>query len=186
MKKNDIGAKALLYPIPVLVVATYDKDGKPNAMTAGWGGVCCSNPPCVAVSLRKATHTYGNLLESKAFTINIPSEEQVMLADYLGIASGKKEDKLAKAGLTPIRSDFVNAPYLDEFAVNIECEIVNVLELGLHTQFVGEVKNIKIDSSFDEKTIMEQLRPLVYAPDSRLYYGIGKYLGKAFSIGKEL
>ena len=69
---KSLGAKTLIYPAPVLVVGTYDKAGKPNVMTASWGGICCSQPPCIAVSLRKATYSYNNILERKAFTISIP------------------------------------------------------------------------------------------------------------------
>ena len=187
MMKKDIGAKTLLYPAPVLVVATYDSDGKPNAMTAAWGGICCSNPPCVTVSLRKATYTYGNLMEAKAYTINIPGERHVREADYFGIASGRNEDKFAATGLTPIKSDFVNAPYISEFPLNLECKVVHIIDLGLHTQFVGEVVNIKVDGDLPgdgPQPLIEQIRPIIYAPDSGSYYSIGGVVGKAFSAGK--
>lgn len=185
--KKSLGAKTLIYPTPVLVIGTYDEEGKPNAMTAVWGGICCSSPPCVAISLRKATYTYGNLMSKKAFTINIPSENYVKEADYFGIVSGKKEDKFAKTGLTPVKSDFVDAPYIREFPFNIECKIIQVIEIGLHTQFIGEVMDVKIDDTLHEKEnqpIIEQIKPLLYAPDSRNYYAIGKQIASAFSIGK--
>ncbi|MCR4308809.1 MAG: flavin reductase, partial [Deltaproteobacteria bacterium] len=82
--KRSFGAKTLVFPIPVWVVGTYDRMGKPNVMTAAWGGICCSSPPCVAVSLRKATYTYGNIVERKAFTISVPSEAYAREADYIG------------------------------------------------------------------------------------------------------
>ena len=185
--KIDIGAKTLLFPTPVLVVATYDSRGKPNAMAAAWGGICCSVPPCVTISLRKATYTYGNLMETKAYTINIPGERYIKEADYFGTASGRDVDKFAVTGLTPIMSEFVNAPYISEFPVNLECKIVHIAELGLHTQFVGEVVNIKVDSEMHEndlQPLIEQIRPLIYSPDNRKYYSIGEEIGKAFSIGK--
>ena len=100
--KKSIGAKTIIYPAPVLIVGTYDKTGKPNVMTAAWGGICCSKPPCVAVSLRKATYSYGSIVENKAYTINIPSEKFVKESDYFGLVSGKTEDKFAAAGLTPV------------------------------------------------------------------------------------
>lgn len=185
--KKSLGAKTLIYPTPVLVVCTYDDEGKPNAMTAAWGGICCSSPPCVTISLRKATYTYGNLQSKKSFTINIPSEKYLKEADYFGIVSGKKEDKFAKTGLTPVKSDLVDAPYIKEFPVNLECRIIHVIELGLHTQFVGEVMDAKIDDSLQEnQPIIEQIHPLIFAPDSRNYYGVGKQIGSAFSIGNEL
>ena len=178
-----------MYPTPVLVVCTYDDEGNPNAMTAAWGGICCSSPPCIAISLRGATYTYGSLMSKKAFTINIPSENYVKEADYFGMVSGKKEDKFAKTGLTPVKSDIVDAPYIREFPVNLECKIIQVFELGLHTQFIGEVLDAKIDETIQEKgdkSIIEQIKPLIFTPDSRDYFGIGKQIGKAFSIGKEI
>ncbi|MHB8075990.1 flavin reductase family protein [Desulfosporosinus fructosivorans] len=186
--KKSLGPNTLVYPTPVLVVCTYDNEGNPNAMTAAWGGICCSSPPCVAISLRKATYTYGNLMSKKAFTINIPSEKYVREADYFGMVSGKKEDKFAKTGLTPVKSDIVDAPYISEFPVNLECKIIQVIELGLHTQFIGEVMDAKIDDTIQEKgePIIEQIKPLIFALDSRNYYGIGKQIGQAYSLGNEI
>ena len=143
--KKDIGAKTLLFPAPVLIVATYGADGRPNAMAAAWGGICNSRPPCVTVSLRKATYTYEALMERRAYTINIPGKEYAAEADYFGIASGRDEDKFALTGLTPVTSTIVDAPYIVEFPLNLECKIVHIADLGLHTQFVGEVLNIKVD-----------------------------------------
>ncbi len=188
MKKN-LGPQTLVYPTPVFVVSTYDKDGRPNAMTAAWGGICCSSPPCVSVSLRKATYTYNSIIEKKAFVINIPSEANVKEADYFGIASAKKEAKFLKTGLTPAKSEFVDAPYIVEFPINIECSLIQMNDLGLHTQFIGEVVNAKMDSSVQEKgdqPIIEQVKPLVYAHDNRGYYSIGRLIGQAFSIGREI
>jgi len=71
--KKSFGAKTLVYPTPVWIIGTYDKVGKPNAMTIAWGGICSSTPPCVAVSIRKATYTHGNIIERKAFTVNVLS-----------------------------------------------------------------------------------------------------------------
>jgi flavin reductase (DIM6/NTAB) family NADH-FMN oxidoreductase RutF len=83
LMKNSLGAKTILPTTPVWVVGTYDKEGKPNVMTAAWGGICCSQPPCIYVSLRKATYTYSNILERKAFTVSIPSEAYAKEADIL-------------------------------------------------------------------------------------------------------
>jgi flavin reductase (DIM6/NTAB) family NADH-FMN oxidoreductase RutF len=185
--KASIGAKTLIYPTPVLVVCTYDKEGKANAMTAAWGGICCSSPPCATVSLRKATYTYGNIVEGKAYTLNIPSESQVREADYFGIASGKTEDKFKATGLTPVKSELVHAPYIEEFPLILECKLIHTLEIGLHTQFVGEIMDVKADPSMLDANGLpdiEKVRPFVFAPMARTYHGIGSKLGAAFSIGK--
>ena len=185
--KKSLGAKTLVYPTPVFVVGTYDKEGKPNVMTASWGGICCSQPPCVAVSLRKATYTHGNILARKAFTISIPSESHVKEADYFGLASGRSVDKLAAAKLTPVRSELVDAPYVKEFSLIVECRLAHVFELGLHTQFVGEVVDVKAEDSVMAKGSLvdiTKVKPLVFAPDTQGYYGIGNFAGQAFSVGR--
>ena len=123
--KKSIGAKTIVFPAPVLLVGTYDKDNKPNAMTAAWGGICCSSPPCVTVSLRKATYSYGSIIESKAYTLNIPSEKYAIEADYFGIASGRKKDKFKASGLTPVKSELVNAPYIEEFPLILVCKPIS-------------------------------------------------------------
>ena len=187
--KKSLGAKTLAYPTPVFVIGTYDKDDRPNVMTASWAGICCSKPPCMAVSLRKATHTYGILMERKAFTISIPSESHVREADYFGIASGRTVDKFEKTGLTPVRGDFVDAPYVQEFPLAMECRLLHTLEIGLHTLFVGEILDVKVDDdviALKGLPDIEKIRPIVFAPETRAYHGIGAYLGKAFSIGKEI
>ena len=177
-----------MFPTPVLVVASYDGKGAANAMTAAWGGICCSNPPCVTVSLRKATYSYGSIMERMAYTVNIPGKDHAREADYFGVASGRDEDKFAATGLTPVKSDFVDAPYIEEFPISLECKVVHVADLGLHTQFVGEVLNAKVESALLENEklpMIEQIMPLLFAPNSGNYYTIGEEVGKAFSAGKK-
>jgi flavin reductase (DIM6/NTAB) family NADH-FMN oxidoreductase RutF len=185
--KKPLGAKTILYPTPVLVVGTYDAQGTPNVMTAAWGGICCSDPPCVAVSLRKATYSYQCIVDRKAFTISVPSERYAKEADYFGIASGRAVDKFAATGLTPVHSDLVDAPYVQEFPLVLECRLLHTFELGLHTQFVGEILDVKADQTvFGEggSLDIEKLKPIIFAPAIQAYYSLGQRLGKAFSIGK--
>ncbi len=186
--KKSIGAKTVLYPTPVLVVGTYDKEGKPNVMTAAWGGICCSQPPCVAVSLREATYTYGNMVERQAFTISIATESYVKEVDYFGLASGRAENKFLATGLTPVKSDLVDAPYVEEFPFILECKVIHTHKIGLHTQFIGEILDVKVnDDLLDDKGhgSIERVKPMLWAPDTRGYYGVGQYLGQAFSIGRD-
>jgi len=187
--KKSLGGKTIIYPTPVLVVGTYDKEGRPNAMTAAWGGICCSSPPCIAVALRKATYSYANIVDQRGFTVNIPSERHVRCADYFGMVSGKKTDKFAATGLTPVKSSLVNAPYIEEFPFALECRLIQKVELGLHTQFIGEILDIKADEDvIDEKGQLdvEKVKPILYAPEANRYYGIGVFLGKAFSVGRDV
>jgi flavin reductase (DIM6/NTAB) family NADH-FMN oxidoreductase RutF len=187
--KQSIGARTLLFPAPVLMVGTYDGAGKPNLMNAAWGGICCSDPPCVTVSLRKARHSYASLLERKAFTVGIANESHMTEADYVGIASGRDADKFAVAGLTLVRSDLVDAPYAEEFPLVLECRLLHTLEIGIHTQFIGEIVDVKADRdtlSEDGLPDILKIRPLVFDSAHRGYHSVGPLLGTAFSIGKNL
>ena len=185
--KKSLGAKALVFTTPTWIIGTYDKNRKPNACAVAWGGVSCSNPPCVGISLRKATYTYWNIMDKKAFTVNVPSEKYIKEADYFGIVSGKNEDKFVKTKLTPVKSELVDAPYIKEFPMILECRVINTVEIGLHTQFTGEILDVKADESVlgkDGLPEIEKIKPILYDPELRTYHGIGKYLGDAFSIGR--
>lgn len=185
--KKSLGARTLVYPTPVFVVGSYNDDGRPNVMTAAWGGICNSRPPSVAVSLRPATLTHGNVVKRKAFTISIPSEDYAQQADYFGLASGREADKFGVTGLTAVASEVVDAPYVGEFPLVLECRVVATSDLGLHTQFVGEVVDIKADAEVfltADCLDIKRVRPLLFAPDGRGYYGVGEFLGRAFEIGK--
>ena len=185
--KRSLGAKPLLFPTPVLVVGTYDDQGRPNAMTAAWGGICCSKPPCVTVSLRKATYTYASLMARKAYTLHVTDEPHLTASDFLGMASGRDGDKLGTLGLTTVRSELVDAPIIQEYPLVLECTIVHVHDLGLHTMFVGEVQDIKADARvLDEKghLLLDALKPLAFMPEVRTYHGMGPALGRAFDAGK--
>ncbi len=189
MRKKSFSPKTLIYPTPVWCVGSYDKEGKPNVTTIAWGGICCSKPPCATVSLRKATYAYGSIRERGAYTISVPSERFAREADYFGMASGRKVDKFAATGLTPVKSELVDAPYVGEFPMVMECKVVNVVEVGLHTQFIGEIMDVKVDEDvLDEQGLpdIQKVSPIIYTPEVGCYYGTGKPLGKAFSIGKEI
>lgn len=185
--KKSIGAQTILYPTPVLIVGVYDKKNQPNLMTVAWGGICNSQPPSVAISLREATYTYGCLTAHQGFTINIPSVDQVKEADYVGMSSGRSVNKFDELKLTPVKSTLVNAPYIQEFLMVLECKVVHTFKLGLHTQFVGEILDIKVDESgldSQGRPDIERIRPFCYAPGNQAYYAIGPCLGQAFSIGR--
>ncbi len=156
-------------------------------MTAAWGGVCCSRPPCITVSLRKATYSYSSILEKKAFTISIPSENQAREADYAGIYSGRDENKFEALHFTATKSQVVDAPYVEETPLVLECKLVHHHELGLHTQFVGEVLDVKADENvLGDKGLpmMDKVKPLLYSVGEQSYFGVGNFIGKAFSLGK--
>ncbi len=187
--KQSLGAKTVVGATTVWVVGTYDGKGRPNLMTVAWGGVCCSDPPCVGVSLRKATYTYGSIKDRSAFTVNIPSVNYATETDYVGIDSGRDTDKWQMTGLTPVRSDIVDAPYVGEFPLVLECGLLHTLDLGLHTRFIGKILDVKADASVlsqDGTLDIEKVNPFFYITGNRTYYEIGRYLAKAHSIGAKL
>lgn len=186
--KKSLGASTNVMPTPVWLVGSYDRDGKPNIATVAWGGVCCSNPPAVTISLRKARHSYDSIMERKAFTVSVASSQFVREADYAGIASGRNADKFAVAGLTPVASELVDAPYVGEFPLVLECRLLQTVEIGVHTQFIGEIVDVKAEEEFltDGELDPAKVQPLIYSPTNRLYYGLGPVVGRGFEIGKEL
>lgn len=187
--KKSLGAETVATPTPVWLVGSYDKDGKPNLATIAWGGICSSDPPAVTVSLRKARYSYDSIMERKAFTINIPSEAFAKEADYAGIASGRNADKFAAAGLTPVKSELVEAPYVAEFPLVLECRLIQTVEVGVHTQFIGEIVDVKADEEILDGSgaiDAQKALPLVFNPSNRTYYGVGQPVALAFDIGKEL
>jgi len=187
--KQSLGARTLVLPTPVWVVGTYGENGEPNIMTAAWGGVCCSSPPSVGVSLQKARASYGNIIKTKAFTISIPAEKYVVETDYAGIAGGKNANKFATAKLTPVRSEVVDAPYVQEFPLILECKLTHTVEIGVHTQFIGEIVDVKADETVlgeDGLPVLAKVNSFVYSTGEKAYYGIGKLLGQAFSLGLKL
>lgn len=187
--KKSFGAKTLVYPTPIWVIGTYDKKGTPDAATVAWGGVCSSQPPAVAISLRQSRYTYENIMERRAFTINVPSAGQVVEADYCGMVSGRDTDKFTEAKLTAVQGENVDAPYIKEFPMVIECKLLNHEATGVHTHIIGEIVDVKVDECMlreDGLPDFLKINPILYAPEIQSYFEVGNYLGKAFSIGKKI
>ncbi len=183
-KKKSLGVRAELYPKPALVIGSYDSEGKPNIMTAAWIGICNSNPLSIAVSMRPATYSYGNVTETGFFTVNIPSSDMVRYVDYAGRFSGRDVDKFKETGLTPVKAEFVNAPYIKEFPIVIECEVTAFHELGSHRQFIGKVIDVKVDEAIldaNGKVDVALLNPLIYAGGN--YYETGRFIAE---VGESL
>jgi len=186
--KQSLGAKTLAQPAPVWVVGSYDPSGKANIMTAAWGGICCSKPPCLTVSLRKERYSYDSIMGRKAFTVSVPSQRHVAEADFAGMACGSTVDKFAVTGLTAARSSLVDAPYVEEFPLVIECRLLQTVDLGAHTQFIGEILDVKAEADIlgpDGHIDLARLKPLIYSPGSSKYFSVGPILAQAFSIGKK-
>lgn len=164
-------------------MGTYDADDRPNMMTAAWGGICCSRPPCIYVSLREATYSHGNILSRRAYTVSIPGEEYWREADYTGIASGRDTDKFEDTALTPARSAVVDAPYVDEYPLVLECRLKEAIDLGLHTMFVGEIVDVKADQDVltDDRPDVQKIKPILFGSGDRGYHSVGPRIGDAFT-----
>ncbi len=187
--KKSLGAKTIVFPTPVFIVGSYDMDGNPNIMNAAWGGICSSNPASVAVAVRPERHTYANIMASRAFTVSIPSIKHVREADYVGIYSGKDGNKFEATGLTPVKGDVVHAPYVAEFPLVLECTLAQTVEIGVHTQFIGTIEDVKADEDvLNENGVPDpaKIQPFTFSPSDAGYYALGEKIAQAFAIGKEL
>ncbi len=186
--KRSLGPTTLAMPTPVWVIGTYDSADVPNLMTSAWAGIACSKPPAIAVSLREATYTYANLIDRKAFTVNVPSATQARLVDFLGMVSGRDVDKFSAAGLTAVRSELVDAPLVAEFPLSFECRLLHTLKIGLHTLFVGEIVDAKADEAVlaDNVPALDRVSPLLFSVGEQAYYAAGTRIGPAFRLGRDI
>ncbi len=184
MRKN-FGSNTWLYPLPVLIIGTYDEDNHPNAMNAAWGGIYDTNE--VIICLSEDHKTTKNILLKKAFTVSFADKEHVAECDYLGLVSGNTEkDKLAKAHFHTTKSEFVDAPIIDELPMTLECELIKQTEDG---NVIGKIVNISADEKIldsDNKIDVHKLQPISFDPCRNEYCVVGETVGKAFSDGKKI
>ena len=182
MGRVNLGAKPLMYPQPVLIIGTYDENGVPNAMNAAWGITTDFKEITISLSEHKTT---DNLRSKKAFTVSMATEEQAIPCDYVGIESGRKvPDKFAKAGFHATKSEFVDAPLIDELPLALECTVKS-FEDGI---LIGEIVNVSADESIitDGKVDITKLKPISFDPFGNAYFGIGAKIGNAFKDGASL
>lgn len=185
MRKN-LKAKAYVYPLPVLIVGTYDEKGNPDAMNAAWGTVC--DTAQVSICLSAGHKTVKNLLKTKAFTVAIADANNVVPADYVGIVSANDvPDKLKNTGWHITKSEFVNAPVIEELPLVLECKLVRY---DIDTEIcIGEVVNVSADERIlDEKGKIDltKFQPLCYDCCGHGYFKLGERVGNAFSDGLQL
>ena len=185
MRKN-FGAKPCIYPMPVLIVAAYDENGVANAMNAAWGGI--TEKTEITICLSPEHKTTKNIEKSGAFTVSMSTADYVKECDYLGVVSGNDvPDKLAKIGLHTTRSEFVNAPIIDELLMTLECKLVSYDEDSC--RLIGEIINVSADESvLNEKGKVdpEKLKPITYDSMNHAYLVLGEKVGNAFSDGLAL
>ena len=185
MRKN-FGAKAAMYPMPVLIVATYGKDGTPNAMNAAWGGI--SEETEISICVDASHKTAENLIARKAFTVSMATAKMLASCDYVGIVSGNQvPDKFARAGFHATRSEFVDAPLIDELPMALACEVISY---DTETcRLVGRIVNVSADESVlgeNGKVDPAKLQPITYDPMNHQYLVLGHAVGQAFHDGISL
>ncbi len=184
MRKN-FGAKTAVYPMPVFIIAAYDEHGNANAMNAAWGGI--SEEKEISICISEDHKTTANILFSKTFTVSMATADFVKECDYLGIASGNKiPNKLEGCGFHTVKSEFVNAPIIEELPMAVECELISYDPESC--RLVGRIVNISMDESVltDGKVDLSKLRPICYDSFHHGYHIIGERVGNAFADGKPL
>lgn len=167
-----------------MIIGTYDEDGNANAMNAAWGGIVGMNEIIVDLGSHKTT---DNLMKTKAFTVSIADTAHMIACDYVGVVSANKEpDKMAKAGFTTTKSEFVNAPIINELSLVLECVLKQVVD---GSKFIGEIKNVSADESIlgaDGEIDLERFHPITYDTVHYGYYVLGERVGNAFKDGLKL
>lgn len=184
MRKN-FGAKPLSYPQPVWIIATYGEDGEPDAMNAAWGGISEMNE--ISVCLSAGHKTCANFARTGAFTVSMADARHVAACDYVGLVSANKTpDKFKRAGFTATKSEFVNAPVINELGVSIECRVKSYDKDTCILK--GEIVNVSVDEACltDGRVDAAKVAPISFDPFNNAYHVLGEEVGKAFSAGRAL
>ena len=185
MRKN-FGPKPMCYPMPVYMIATYNSDGTPNVMNAAWGGI--SEEKEISICVDSGHKTAENVVERKAFTVSMATVPYMTACDYVGIVSGTKEpDKFAKAGFHATKSEFVDAPIIDELPMALECKLISYDPESC--RLVGEIVNVSADESVlgeNGKVDVSKLQPITFDPMNHQYLALGEEVGRAFHAGLAL
>ena len=185
--RKDLGSKTLVFPMPVLIIGTYDEHGEPDAMNAAWGGIYDYNQ--ITISLGGHVTT-DNIRKNKAFTVSFATRKTVTQSDYVGLVSKAKEPKkIEKAGLHPIKSKKVNAPLFEEYPVTLECELVSLDgQMGEGGNLIGQIVNVSVDESVltNGKIDIKKLEPIAFDGENAKYNVIGEEVASAFKVGLKL
>ena len=184
--RKDFGSNPWFYPLPVLIIGTYDENGKPDAMNAAWGGISGGTELTMCIGARHKTT--ANILARKAFTVSMATAEQMVACDYVGIVSGNTTpDQMARAGFHVTKSEVVDAPIIDELPMTLECKLISFDEES--ELLLGEIVNVSADERIldsEGKIDPQKLQPISFDPVHNDYLVLGKKIGNAFEDGKKL
>ena len=189
MQKITLGPQTLVYPMPAFLIGA-NVVGKPNFMTAAWSGIAASTPPMITVALQHHRHTLKGIKENGAFSVNVPSADQVKETDYCGIVSGNtKADKVKDCNFTVFYGKLKNVPLIEQCPLNLECKAVHTLNLGSHTLVIGQIEEVYLseDCITNGEPDPAKIDPIMYVTGAnKAYYRIGKQVGPAFKIGLDI
>ncbi len=184
MRKN-FGTKSWFYPLPVLIVGTYGEDGQADAMNAAWGGLYDADK--VVLCLSAGHKTTANIKKRGAFTVSFADKANLVASDYVGIVSANTEPKkMEKSGFHTTKSQFVDAPLIDELPVALECRFLKITEDG---NIIGQIVNVSADESvLDAEGSLDfaKFRPISFEPAHNAYHVLGEKVGRAFHDGAAL
>ena len=185
---KDIKTKAAIFPMPVLMIGTYNEDGSVDVMNAAWGMMLDMDR--IVLNLTETHKTVKNIKRNKAFTVSLADRKHIIEADYFGIVSANSiPNKFEKSGMTASKSVKVDAPIINEFPVCMECEFIEYQDSDTGCGVIGKIVNVKADSKvLDEDGNVDagKLNALIYDPFKHNYYVTGEKVGKAFSEGRNL
>ncbi len=179
---------AILFPTPVVLVTCVDEAGRPNIITVALAGGVNLEPPMVGISIRPSRYSYECIKRSKEFVVNLPSEEMARGVDVCGIVSGRETDKFGLMGWKAIPAQVVKAPLIDLSPAQMECRVKQILPLGSHDLFIGEIVALHVKEEFlkgHDQMDVTKVRPLAYCPSIREYWSVGKPLARfGYTKGK--
>ena len=183
MAKVAIKPGTYLYPVPAVMVTCGPRE-KPNIITLAWVGTICSNPPMLSISIRPSRYSNELVKQEGEFAVNLPPVDLVRDTDYCGSVSGRKVDKFATTGLTPVPAKAIGTVIIGECPVNIECRVMQVLSLGAHDMFLGKIVAVQVDERLlNEEGDLDLTTANLFAYSGARYWGLGQLLGThGFSV----
>lgn len=187
--KKELGKHTYFFPLPVLIIGTYDEEGRPNAMNAAWGGVYDTDK--VFVCLSSDHKTTQNIVKKRAFSISFADKEHVSEADYFGIASGNSViDKISVAKMNVVPSNNIEAPIIQELPVALECKVISIMSDDNDTTFViADIVNVLAEENVLNnvgKIDLDKVKFISYDPSLHRYYSLGEKVGNAFEDGLKI
>ncbi|MBM4324843.1 MAG: flavin reductase family protein [Deltaproteobacteria bacterium] len=188
MGRKSLPLTPLLFPTPVVLVACVDEKGRPNIITLAWAGVVNSEPPMIGISIRPERYSYECIKRTGEFVVNLPTEKMIRGVDACGVVSGRGTDKFDLTGWKVVPAEKVKAPLIDKSPVQMECKVKQIIPLGSHDLFLGEIIALHVNEEVEnEKGKIDILKalPFTFCPGSREYWSLGKPIGHyGFTKGK--